>query len=74
MAVLPYSTVSTKLFTSIHMSRIISYREVIFFLLHYCSLESLGPDFQNGADHWREIRLLLNFRVSGDFPVSASWG
>lgn len=45
-----------------------------FFLLHYYSFETLGPDFQNGADHWREVRMSLNCRVSGGFSVPATQG
>lgn len=43
-----------------------------FFSLHYCSLELWGPDFQNGAEHLREIRMPLNCRVSGVFLVFAT--
>lgn len=71
MALLPYSTVSTKFFTSAHISIIVFYRGC-FFLLCYCSLEPLGPDFQNGADHWRQIRMSLKGRDSGGFFVPAT--
>lgn len=71
MAVLPYSTFFTELFTSTHLSHHFIQRGY-FFLLRYCSLEPLGPDFQNGADHWREIRVSLNCRVSGSFSVPAA--
>lgn len=75
MAVLPDSTVFTKLFTSTHISIIILYREVGFcfcFLLYYCSLVPLGPDFQNGADHWRQIGMSLNLQGLWRFFVPAT--
>lgn len=71
MAVLPYSTVFIKLYLNTHLYNHFIQRGC-FFSLHYCSLELLGPGFQNGADHLREIRMSLNCRVSEVFLVFAT--
>lgn len=69
MRVLPYLTVFIKLFTSTDISKIILYRGYFFLLCDCCPL---GPYFQNGADHWREIGMSLNCRVSEGFSVPAT--